>query len=196
MSRIFDILGVDSDRCYRDRYVDWLGANHNVQTVGDGRSALEAVGDDLDLVVLEREVPDTSGQEVARRIRDRNPGCHILMVGSEAADFDIVECPIDSYLQKPLDRSDLDGVIEQYRTQTRYQSALEEFFRLTSKLGALEAEHTRETLLEDGRYRRLTRRVEQKRAEVDEALSKHETDWSLAFKTCTRAVDGDVVSGP
>lgn len=218
------ILGVDGEKAYRDRYRGWLGADHDVETVPDGQQALEALSEETDVVLLDRGVdgpdgqdgqhgPDgldgedgqrgpgrqdgensENGREVAREIENRTHDCHVVMVGSDPADFDIVNYPIDRYVQKPLERADLDAIVEQYVTQREYRSALEEYFRLTSKLGAIEAHRSRSEGADDARYERLRNRVEEKRAEVDEAISASETDWDVAFKSCTNPATTEIGS--
>lgn len=188
------ILGVDSNKRHRDLYLGWLGADHDVRTVADGKAAIEAIGSGVDLVLLGRELDDVEGRQIAREIDARVHDCHIVMVSATGADFDIVEYPIDSFVRKPLEGPDLDEIIQQYRTQQRYQSALEEYFRLTSKLGAIEAELSEEELIESDRYRQLRHRVEEKRAQVDEAISETETDWNFAFKSCARAAESEAIS--
>lgn len=189
MGGTIDILGVDDAKEYRDLYSGWLGADHDVTTVSTGADALEALECDTELVLLSRTLPDESGREIAAAIHERDVDCHVVLVGEAPADFDIVEFPIESYVRKPLDGGDLDRIVDQYDTQQRYQSALEEYFRLISKLGAIEADHTEAELAENEQYERLQARAEQKRTEVDEAISTGETDWDFAFKSTVRTAE-------
>lgn len=185
MGVTLNIVGVDTEEDYRDLYQGWLGADHDVRTAGDPQEALAAIGQSTDIVLLGRDLPDLAARELAREIETRTQDCYLVMVSSEPADFDIVDYPIDNYVRKPLAGGDLDAIIEQYERQISYHSSLEEFFRLTSKLGAIEAELSDEQLTTSDRYRRLRERVEEKRAEVDEAISR-ETDWNVAFKSCAK----------
>lgn len=185
------ILGVDSDKKYRDLYSGWLGADHDVTTVANGQKALESTDNSYDIVLVGRELPGLGGPELAARLDDQGLDCHLVMVGAEVASFDILEYPIDGYEQKPLDGPDLDRILDQYETRESYQTALEEYFRITSKLGALEAEHSQEKLERDDRYHRLRKRAEEKRAEVDDAITEANTDWDVAFKTCARPPQAD-----
>jgi hypothetical protein len=107
-----------------------------------------------------------------------------VMVSSMDPDFDIVEMPIDRYVQKPVDQRTVESVIDQCQKQDEYRSALDDFFALTAKLASLEAEKSAERLAESEEYERLKERVAVKRAEVDSALTPDQVDWSLAFKTC------------
>ena len=189
MGGTIDILGVDHEKEYRDLYSGWLGADHDVTTVSTGAAAIESLTSETDLVLLERSLPDLSGRNVAASVHESVDNCHVVMVSERPADFDIVEYPIESYVRKPLNGSDLDGIVERVETQQYYQSALEEYFRLLSKLGAIETELSAEELSEDDRYERLQRRAEEKREEVDEAISTGDTDWHFTFKSTVQSGD-------
>lgn len=183
------ILVVDDTEGCRTLYREWLTSEHTVETAANGNRALEMVDDSYDIVLLDRRMPGPDGPEVAAEMREFD--VHIVMISSLSADFDIVEYPIDSYVQKPIDRDDLESIVEQYASQQSYHDALEEYFSLTSKLAALEAQHTEAELSTHEEYTRLKSRVAQKRAEVDEAISEHTTDWNYAFKSCGRKVESD-----
>ncbi len=177
------ILVVDDNQGCRDLYSIWLAERHDVETAPDGRSGLAALDDRTDLVLLDRDMPGLSGTEVAEEIEASDHDPYVAMISSMEVDFDIVESPIDDYVQKPIDRSDLDALVEQFRTQEAYHSALDELFSLMSKLGALETRYDEEELESNEKYKRLRRRVTEKRAEIDDVISTSETDWSVAFKT-------------
>lgn len=178
------ILVAEDNADCRDLYSIWLGDEHDVRLVSDGTTALEAIDPTVDILILDRDMPGHTGVEVAHRIAAMPHDPYVVMVSSMDPDFDIVEMPIDRYVQKPVDQQRLDSVIEQCRTQEEYRSALDDFFALTSKLASIEAEKTEEVLSDCEEYTRLKERVAAKRAEVDTALTPDQVDWSLAFKKC------------
>jgi two-component system response regulator CpxR len=185
------LLVDDTDGC-RELYALWLPDEHEVLTAPDGRSALETIRPDVDLVLLDREMSDLGGVDVARELRADGHDPHVVMVSSRDPDLDLVDHPIDDYRQKPLEEGDLRDVIAEYRTRESYTDALEQFFALTAKVAALEASHSPAELAESDHYDRLTWLVEEKRAEVDRALSETAEDWSSAFRAATPAtVDAD-----
>jgi len=178
------ILVAEDNADCRDLYSIWLGDEHAVRLVADGTAALEALDPTVDILFLDRDMPGHSGTEVAGRVAESPHDPYVVMVSSMDPDFDIVEMPIDRYVQKPVDRRTLESVIEQCRTQDEYRSALDDFFALTAKLASIEAEQPAAKLAESAEYDRLKERVAAKRAEVDSALAPDQVDWSLAFKTC------------
>jgi CheY-like chemotaxis protein len=178
------ILVAEDNADCRDLYSIWLGDEHTVQLVPDGTAALEALDPTVDLLFLDRDMPGHTGTEVADSVAELPHDPYVVMVSSMVPDFDIVEMPIDRYVQKPVDQRTLESVIEQCQAQEEYRSALDDFFALTSKLASIEAEKSAERLAESEEYERLKDRVAVKRAEVDSALTPDQVDWSLAFKTC------------
>jgi len=183
------VLVVDDNDGCRELFALWLEPDHEVWTAPDGGAALEALDATVDLVVLDREMPGKTGIEVARAIADGELDPHVVMVSSAAPDFDLVDVPIHDFVRKPILEDDLATVVEEYRTQQAYRTALQQYFTLTAKVAALEANQPEEALAESDQYARLRWLVDEKRAQVDEALSRSESDWSVTFKTCTAPGD-------
>jgi two-component system response regulator VanR len=80
-------------------------------TVGDGDSALERLSvNAYDVVVLDRDIPGTHGDDVCRSIVERELGCRVLMLTAarhldeKVAGF---ELGADDYLTKPFDLKEL-----------------------------------------------------------------------------------------
>jgi len=183
------ILVVDDTEAVLELYSEWLDDN-DVETATDGNRALEKVDREYDLVLIDREMPGPNGREVAIEMDEQGYDVHVVMVSSLPADFDLVEYPIDGYIQKPATQDEITSIVAQYRRQQEYHDALEEYFSLTSKLAAIEADRAESELKASDEYERLKRRVAEKRTEVDEAISESSTDWDFAFKTCGRAIEG------
>ncbi|WP_049573575.1 response regulator transcription factor [Streptomyces sp. SBT349] len=80
-------------------------------TVGDGDAALERLGvHAYDVVVLDRDIPGTHGDDVCRAIVARRLGCRVLMLTAashldeKVAGFEI---GADDYLTKPFELREL-----------------------------------------------------------------------------------------
>jgi PAS domain S-box-containing protein len=90
-------------------------AGYVVKGVRDGNRALEAVeqiGDEVDLALLDVMMPGTNGYNVARSLRDRNPDLPILMMsGYNDVEPDTrLKVPL---LKKPYSRAELLSTIRQ-----------------------------------------------------------------------------------
>ena len=182
MSAEQTILVVDDERDIADLYTTWLEIDHEIRTAYGGQEALEAVDADVDLVFLDRQMPDYSGDEVLERIRDRELGCRVVMVTAVDPDFDIVDMGFDDYLTKPVMREDLDGAVETMRERDGYEDTLQEYFALTSKKATLEAEKTPSELQRSEEYQEMVDRVGDLEEAADTAISSFDDDFESLFQ--------------
>jgi len=87
--------------------------HHEVETVGNGRSAVEVLADPeraFDLVILDLMLPEMNGFEVARRARAAGNFAPILILTAKDATQDLVrglEEGADDYLTKPFHLDEL-----------------------------------------------------------------------------------------
>jgi len=87
------VLCVDDDPGIRELYQAMLSRNgYEAITVGDGSQALTAYqfNENVDLVIVDLEMPGMNGYELAERLKMLNPLLPIMMVsGSNPFDEDI-----------------------------------------------------------------------------------------------------------
>ena len=92
---------------------------HIVQTVHDAASALKAVETFApDVVLLDIELPGMSGYEIARRIRSKSNGKHVVLIaltgrGQEEDKERAKDAGFDEHLTKPVDISVLGSLISE-----------------------------------------------------------------------------------
>jgi len=161
------ILVVDDEEDIADLYTTWLEMDHGVRTAYGGEEALEKVDNEVDIVFLDRQMPDYSGDEVLERIRDRELDCRVVMVTAVDPDFDIVSMEFDDYLTKPVMREDLDEAVDSMLERDDYNETLQEYFALTSKKATLEAEKTPSELQDSEEYQEMVARVEELEDDFD-----------------------------
>jgi DNA-binding response OmpR family regulator len=176
------VLVVDDETDIADLYATWLETEHEVQTAYGGQEALNKIDSSIDIVFLDRQMPDYSGDEVLKRIRNRNIDCRVVMVTAVDPDFDIVSMEFDDYLTKPVMRDDLGDAIESMAQRDNYDETLQEYFALASKKATLEAEKTPSELQNDERYREMVDRVNKLRNEADTAVSDFDDDFDSLFR--------------
>jgi DNA-binding response OmpR family regulator len=176
------ILVVDDETDIADLYTTWLQREHEVRTAYDGGEALEKVDSDIDIVFLDRQMPDYSGDEVLERIRERGLECRVVMVTAVNPDFDIISMGFDDYLTKPVMRDDLNGAVETMTERDSYDETLTEYFALASKKATLEAEKPPSELQHNGEYQRMVERVEELEAEADAAVAGFTDDFDALFQ--------------
>ena len=180
------VLVVDDERDVADVYALRLQTQFETATAYSGEEALAAIeSGDVDVVLLDRRMPDLSGDDVLDEIRDRGHDCRVIMMTAVDPDFDIIEMPFDDYLCKPVQKPDLVAAIEQQLAARRYDERLTDYLEATSKLALLAGEKPAETLEADDRVRDLRERTERISAEMDDALEEFE-DIDAAFKEIGR----------
>jgi DNA-binding response OmpR family regulator len=179
------ILVVDDEKEVADVYALRLRNRYDTQTAYGGTEALETIDDSIDVVLLDRRMPDVSGDDVLKEIRSRGLEARVIMITAVDPDFEILDMPFDDYLCKPVEKSDLEEAIEQQLAARRYDERLSEYMHVTSKLGLLEAEKSPTSLEENEEVEELRQRAETLKIELDEALEAFE-DIDSAFREIGR----------
>jgi DNA-binding response OmpR family regulator len=101
------VLVVDDEPIIREVLSRYLAhAGFEVETVGDGRRALEAIREDRpDLVILDLMLPGLDGLEVFRRVNGDGGRPAVIMLTARGAETDRVvglEMGADDYVAKPF----------------------------------------------------------------------------------------------
>jgi len=180
------VLVVDDEQDIADIYTLQLEETYDVRTVYGGPAAVETVDESVDVVLLDRRMPELSGNEVLERIREAGYDCRVIMVTAIDPEFDIIEMPFDDYLCKPVDKETLEAAIEQQLTAKEYDETVSTLFRATSKLTVLEQEMSEEELEDSAEYQRLKRATDEMRSEAEELMVELD-DFEAAFKAIDRS---------
>lgn len=112
MQSLPHILVVDDDREIRTllgRYLD--GQGFRVSTAADRRECEQKLGSgQFDLIVLDVMLPDGSGLDICRGLRDRKPHIPVILLTALKEDVDRIiglELGADDYLGKPFNPREL-----------------------------------------------------------------------------------------
>ena len=127
------ILVVDDEQEIADLYSMWLDREHEVRTAYSGQEALEAVDESVDIVFLDRRMPELTGDEVLAEMRERGLDCCVALMTAVDPDFDIIDLGFDAYLTKPVMRDDLDEAVETLREREAVEKTRREYRALVSK---------------------------------------------------------------
>ena len=179
------VLVVDDETEVADVYALRLRDEYDTETAYGGEAALDAVDEDVDVVLLDRRMPDRSGDEVLAEIRERGLDVRVIMITAVDPDFDIVDMPFDDYLCKPVEKDDLVAAIEQQLTAGRYDERLTAYLEVTSKIALLEAEKTPQELDDSEEVTALHEEAERLRDEMDDALGEFD-EFEAAFREIGR----------
>ena len=171
------VLVVDDERDIADLYSAWLEESYAVRTAYGAGEALEKTDETVDVVLLDRQMPEMTGDEVLERVRERELDCRVVMVTAVDPDFDIVDMPFDDYLTKPVMLEELRDAVERMRTREDYDEKMQDFFALSAKKATLEAQKDPVELRNNEEYERLDQQVEELREEADDTVAEiSETD--------------------
>ncbi|MFB6198617.1 MAG: response regulator transcription factor, partial [Halobacteriaceae archaeon] len=84
------VLVVEDERNLADLFGTWLEGEYDVRVSYTGEDALEEFDDGVDVVLLDRRMPDISGDEILKEINQSVHECQVAMVTGVDPDFDIV----------------------------------------------------------------------------------------------------------
>jgi DNA-binding response OmpR family regulator len=170
------VLVVEDEPDVAETYRRWLQSAYDVRLAADGEAAMAAVDDTVDVVLLDRMMPEMSGSEVLREIRGRGFDCRIAMVTAVDPDFDVIEMGFDAYVTKPPDREELIDTIDRLVDRADLDGDLQEYYSLVARRSALESEKTEAELAESDQYDDLLDRIDDARDAAGDDLGDMESD--------------------
>jgi DNA-binding response OmpR family regulator len=187
------VLIVEDEPDLADLYATWLDDEYRVRVAYGGREALEELDEDVSVVLLDRRMPDLSGDEALAEIRSRGFDCRVAMVTAVEPDFDIVAMGFDDYLVKPVSKDALHDTVSNLLLRNAYDEGVQELFALASKKALLESEKGPTALAESEEYRELDEQLTELRRELDETLDEFDEgdDLSALYHDIGRNVDTD-----
>ena len=103
------ILIADDDPLVRDAVAKILELfGHNVTAVADGQEVLEKLQSEIDIIILDINMPGMDGYEVTKRLREMPKLAHVPIIALTAnvlrGDREkSLDAGCDGYIQKPLD---------------------------------------------------------------------------------------------
>lgn len=166
-----DLLIVEDEEGLAELYSDWLSDEHAVRTAISGTQALEALDEKTDGVLLDRRLPDMSGDEVLHEIKNRNPDTFVAMVTAVQPDLDIVQLGFDDYMTKPVTSEDLHEAVERLAEHSTYDVQVREHLSDVAKLNAIETSASRATKVDSEEYDELKQRIDASREDLEVMLS-------------------------
>lgn len=154
------VLAVDDNHDLLDTYEIWLGDDYDLRTAASGEAALAMLDEEVTVVLLDRLMPELSGDDVLARIRERDLTCQVAMATAVEPDEDIAEMPIDAYVPKALDRDTVTETVDRLVRRAAYDETLREHYAVAEKLATLEERKTGAELADSEAYHDLEARFE------------------------------------
>ncbi|PSP99110.1 DNA-binding protein [Halobacteriales archaeon QS_4_70_19] len=177
------VLVVDDEPDLADLYAAWLGEGYETRVAYGGNEAIELFDEAVDVALIDRLMPEMSGDEVLEHIRDTGHDCQVAMVTAVEPDFDIIEMGFDDYLVKPILRDELLEAVQNLLSRGDYDSQLRDLYALVSKRAALVTQKSEEELAGSEEYQELEERIEALQADLDRtAMELDSDDFEVAFR--------------
>lgn len=105
------VLIVDDEPGLAKLYETWLTEDYETTVATDGDVALDAIHDGVDAVLLDRQMPGLSGDEVLTRMRTDGHDAPVALVTAAKPDPETLFLAFDRYLQKPIDRAAIERCV-------------------------------------------------------------------------------------
>lgn len=162
------VLAVDDEPDLAELYRVYLDSAYDVRIATGGEAAIAEMDESVDVVLLDRRMPDMSGHEVLTAMREAGYDARVAMLTAVEPDVDIVDMPFDDYKTKPVTKEDLLTLVEVLLYRAEFDEHSQQFFALASKKAALEAADA----TGGDEYEELVERMEAIRGRVDDALDR------------------------
>lgn len=164
------VLIVDDVKEVADSYSNILEDEYDVIAAYGAEEGLEKISSEVDVVLLDRRMPNMSGDEFLNEIRSRGFDCRVVLVTAVTPDTDIISLDFDDYIVKPVSPEKITSAIERMLARNKLEDNIQEAFSLASKMATLEAKMDIEDLEASEEYARLESRLAEFRdmfAEID-----------------------------
>jgi len=112
VNRALNVLVVDDQEIICELIAEHLtGDGHRALAMSDSTEALRRFdGESFDLLITDQSMPGISGEQLARSVKERKPGTHVIMLtgfGDDVLTNGKVPAGIDRVLSKPVSCDDL-----------------------------------------------------------------------------------------
>lgn len=172
------VLVIEDDKAMADTYEIWLDSEYDVRTTYSGADGLARYDPSIDIVLLDRRLPDISGTAVVRSMAQRDVDDQKALLTSVDPGQELTELPCDEYLSKPITKSGLRDAIRELQIRSELDEELQRHFTLTSKIAALQNSEAGDA---DEALVALKQRVMRTRARIEDRLSELD-DTGEAYK--------------
>lgn len=162
------VLIVDDKESVAKTYELRLSGRYDVEVALGGEEALRVVDRDADVVLLDRRMPNISGDEVLEEIRKRGLDCRVVMLTAVDPNFGIAEMEFDDYVVKPVDEDELSAAVERALAISEYNDQVQKLSSLKLKRNVLEVEFMGRDLEGNEKYRQLEAEIEALESEIKE----------------------------
>ena len=165
------VLVVEDSEQLSQLYAGWLSETYEVMTAGSAEEALGMLDDTVDVVLLDRRMPGTSGDRVLPEMRAAATDVRIALVTAVEPTEDVVNLGFDEYLCKPVDAETLRDLVARFVRRGEFGAGLTRQFAVARKVALLEEHMTASELEESEAYEELKREYDGLDADLVSAVN-------------------------
>lgn len=174
------VLIVEDEESLLELYNTWLESEgYDTYTASTGNEAMSLIESDdelgLDAAILDRRVPNYTGDEILEELREEGIQCGVAMVTAVDPDYDVLDLGFDTYAEKPVDKEELLNVVGRLVRTQSYNSESKKLLSLVSKKRSLEDSKSDEELGQSEKYEALTEDI----SELQSSLSEEAREDAL-----------------
>lgn len=173
------VLVVEDEEHVGDLFESVLSREYDVHRAEDGTEAIEMVDEDTDVVILDRRMPEMSGDRALEHIESKDIDCRVAMVTGVDPDFDVIDMGFDDYLVKPIDNEKLLETVDRLLALDQYEELHQELSSKIVKRNVIEVEKSPEELQENDEFQRLTEEIEDLEARLERMKDERDFDERL-----------------
>jgi len=154
---------------------DCLNEHYAVKSDTEAVRALQRIDDSVDVVLLDKKMPEMFGDELLGILREKGLDVQIAIVTGVKPSGEIMEMPFDDYLVKPIEEPEVLGLVDTLMTRKQYHRSSQRFFHNVSKIRALEQANKADT----EEYDQLVEQTTELRNKIDNILDNINTEAIL-----------------
>lgn len=106
------VLIVEDCEALADGYAAFLEGDHTVRTAYSGAAAMDRLDGTVDVVLIDRRLPDLSGADLLERISGADGHWTVAVLSGLEPDGDLAAGDVDAYLTKPIDGEGLNDLVD------------------------------------------------------------------------------------
>lgn len=152
---------VENNQELSSQYRTWFEGFCTVYIANDCESAYSYFKNDIDVVLLDRELSDGSGEDILAWVRAMELEWSVAIVSGIDPPLRDLEMSFDDYLQKPVEKAEITTAIKRLYLRSKIGNHLNEFYALTTKKRLLEQYYPSHELLSKEKYAAIERRLEE-----------------------------------
>lgn len=132
------ILIVEDERGLADLFAAWLNELYTIEAVDSGEKALKRLGEHVNVVLLDRRMPNVAGDEILTHIRSEGYDIRVVIVSAVTPDFDVIEMGFDEYPVTPAESEELCATVERMLARANDDETMKEDTQLAAAKGLVQ----------------------------------------------------------